>query len=418
MDTQPPTLPPDPPQGEGSSSLPDPGWAAPVAPRSDASGPDVSGLDGSEPLADPTWPGAPIIVAPKHRKRFWLGWAAFITVIGVPSAVIATTSLQTVPYYVIEPGQATPTEDLISSKDVELYDAKGEVMYTTVRTHRMSRFEKFRYDQGWLSDDVEVVSERQLLGDRTPEENRKENLRVMGFSKDTATFVALRKLGYPAQVTGGGVVVTDIAEEVPAARVLQRGDIITALDGEATPIDADLRAIITKHQPGDVLSATITDNDGTNERTVRIELTKRDDGTPIIGINTGVPPTLQFKFPVDLEIDSGNVGGPSAGLAFTLGALDVLTPGELTGGKSVAVTGTINFSGDVGNIGGIKQKTVAVQRAGADVFIVPADEAADARSAVTNGKLEVVGVETLDDALDELAKLGGNSLALGTPGKA
>lgn len=369
-------------------------------------------------MTDPTWPGARIDVPRPHRKIWWVGWALFIMVIGVPSAVIATMSLQTVPYYAIEPGQATPTEGLITSEDVRLYDAEGEVMYTTVRTHRMSRFEKFRYDRGWLDDDIEVLSERQLLGDRTPEENRKENLRIMGFSKDTATYVALRKLGYAAEVTGGGVVVTDISETAPAAKVLKRGDIITAIDGVETPIDADLRAIITTHRIGDVVTATVTDNDGTNERTVDIELTERDDGTVIIGIATGVPATLDFEFPVDLEIDTGNVGGPSAGLAFTLGALDAMTPGELTGGKSVAVTGTINFSGDVGNIGGIKQKAVAVQKAGADVFIVPADEAADARSAVTNGKLEVVGVRTLDEALDELSKLGGNSLALGTPGKA
>ena len=180
----------------------------------------------------------------------------------------------------------------------------------------MNRFEKWRYDNGWWDDNVDVLSTQQLLGNQSQKENRAENLKVMGFSKDSATFVALRKLGYAPEVSGGGVVVTQISDTAPAAKVLKRGDVIIAVDGEATNVDVDLRALITTHTSGDVVTVTLTDNDGSNQRTAQIELTKRDDGTTIIGIATGVPSSISFKFPVDINIDSGNVGGPSAGLAW------------------------------------------------------------------------------------------------------
>jgi len=130
-----------------------------------------------------------------------------------------------------------------------------------------------------------------------------------------------------------------------------------------------------------------------------------------------LPSTIQFSFPIDVSIDSGQVGGPSAGLAFTLALLDTLTPGSLTGGKKVAATGTINPAGTVGQIGGLRQKTITVERAGADVFLVPIDEVDIAQKAAEGTDLKVIGVRTVDDALQALADIGGNALQLGTPGK-
>jgi PDZ domain-containing protein len=345
-----------------------------------------------------------------------LASAVFVVFVGFPSVFLAWAAIATTPYYAIAPGDATPTEPLITATGATLYPAKGQVLYTTVRTHLLSKLEKFRFDHGWWDSNTDVVPAAAIEGTKSASETRKEDLRVMGFSKDTATYVALRRLGYSPKVIGGGVIVTDIVPNVAAAKVLKKGDLITSLDGTPTPVDVDLRAIIARHQPGDVVAAQVADRDGKNARTVQVPLSKREDGATYIGIATGVPDTIRFQFPVKLNIDTGGVGGPSAGLAFTLSALDALTPGELTGGKRVAVTGTIDFSGEVGEIGGIKQKAIAVQRAKADVFIVPASEAKDAVAAVKGSKLQIIGVDTLDDALAELAKLGGNALTLGTPG--
>ena len=125
---------------------------------------------------------------------------------------------------------------------------------------------------------------------------------------------------------------------------------------------------------------------------------------------------LASDLPVDVEISTGEIGGPSAGLAMTLAVIDVLTPGELTGGRNVAVTGEIGLDGSVGPIGGIEQKAHAVRRSGIDVFVVPADQVAEIGDAA--GDMEVLGVRTLDEAVAALGALGGDvdELALSLDG--
>jgi PDZ domain-containing protein len=180
----------------------------------------------------------------------------------------------------------------------------------------------------------------------------------------------------------------------------------------------DLSALLAGKQVGDPVTLSIT-RDG-QPITVESQLVASADGRAIVGFypNPSPPDTITFTFPFKVDIDSGQIGGPSAGLAFTLGLLDALTPGDLSGGVEVAATGTITPTGDVGEIGGLKQKTIAVMRTGAKVFLVPASEQAEAEEAAKGSDLKIVGVHTLDDALKELASLGGNALDLGQPGAA
>ena len=209
----------------------------------------------------------------------------------------------------------------------------------------------------------------------------------------------------------------DVSPDVPAASVLKEGDVIVAVDGTPVHLDSDLGPILEPHKPGDEVTLTIERPTGTADPTAKptydtitekVKLAARDDGTALIGIAPGTRDDVKFDFPVNVDIDSGSVGGPSAGLAFTLGVIDALTPGELTGGQKVATTGTISLDGSVGPIGGIKQKVATVERAGVKVFLVPASEADDARAAVGNGDLKIVPVENVDDALKALAAIGGN----------
>jgi PDZ domain-containing protein len=120
---------------------------------------------------------------------------------------------------------------------------------------------------------------------------------------------------------------------------------------------------------------------------------------------------LRFDFPFEVDVQSERIGGPSAGLAFTLEVIDQLTPGELTGGRNVATTGTIELDGSVGEVGGVAQKTMAVRESGADLFIVPSGELETARR-FAGDDLHVVAADTLDEALAALAEVGGNGLAL------
>jgi PDZ domain-containing protein len=146
---------------------------------------------------------------------------------------------------------------------------------------------------------------------------------------------------------------------------------------------------------------------------VEVELTASpDDATRTI---VGFYPfdTRRVELPFELDIDTGSIGGPSAGLAFTLTLIDELTPGELTGGSRVAVTGTIELDGTVGAIGGLRQKASAVAQAGVDVFIVPlsqGEQDLEAARRAGGEDLEIITVGTLEDAIAVLERLGGDPI--------
>jgi PDZ domain-containing protein len=203
-----------------------------------------------------------------------------------------------------------------------------------------------------------------------------------------------------------------------AAKVLRAGDVVVAAGGRPVDETDDLIGVIADHRPGDVVNMTVERHAAGNgsgrpdRRTVPVTL-GRKPGTDEAVI--GVLIQTRVDFPIDLTIDSGDVGGPSAGLAWTLGLLDRLTPGSITGGHRVAVTGEIDEHGRVLQIGGVGQKAVAARREGATLFIVPTEEEARARASA--GSMKVVGVHDLDGALDALAAIGGNANDLGRPGQ-
>jgi PDZ domain-containing protein len=268
------------------------------------------------------------------------------------------------------------------------------------------------------SDD-QVLTERDVFGDQTKQQNDTSNQVAMTSSKDTAALVALRKLGFDV---AADVVITDVVTGAPAAAVAKPGDIITAIDGTAITGTDNLRAVLATHQPGDQATVTLTTAGTDHTETVTLGDNPQNPGHAFLGVGLA---EQARSLPFAVNIDTSQVGGPSAGLAFTLAILDVLTPGEITGGQPVAVTGTIDSAGNVGAIGGIEQKVVTVEQAGVKVFLVPADDRCgqggscnytDAKRKAGD-KLQVIPVANLDDALKALSSLGGNALALGEPGK-
>lgn len=342
---------------------------------------------------------------------------------GLLALTVIGLALVTVPYYAIAPGSARPVGDRVLVEGVETYDTEGEVEFVTVSVPKLSALGAAL---GWLDPNADVLEEERLLGDRTRDENRQENLRLMGYSKDFATYVALSELGFRVTVRNGGVAVDSLcmqqatdgscATESPASQLLDPGDLVVEIDGQPVNLAPDISKALAGKQPGDEVEVRFR-RDG-DEQTGTVVLTGTDDGRTILGIipNPSPPDTVTFEFPFEVTIDSGQVGGPSAGLAFTLALLDTLTPGSLTGGSTVAATGTISPTGAVGDIGGLRQKTVAVARSGAEVFLVPINEESIAKEAAEGTGVEVIGVADLQDALEALAARGGNSLALGKPG--
>ena len=315
------------------------------------------------------------------------------------------------PWYAITPGSARPTEPLVSVEGAETFPSDGEVLFTTVHVEHLNLIDYGRHRLGILPDSWRVLSEEEYLGPNTEAENDQINANLMTNSKDVASYVALEHLGYEVSVSGTGAVVLQVVDGSPASGILEVSDTIVAIDGEKVELSEQVAQIVASRAPGTTIVLTVETTDGSS-RDAEVTLTAREDDPDagFLGVATSTR-DLTFNLPIDVEIDSGNVGGPSAGLAFTLAILDVLTPGDLTGGDDVAVTGTMNPDSTVGAVGGVAQKVVASADAGAEVFLVPASELEEAEGAAPDG-VRVEPVEDLDDALAVLAELGGNAEAL------
>jgi PDZ domain-containing protein len=209
-----------------------------------------------------------------------------------------------------------------------------------------------------------------------------------------------------------GALVAGLLPGYPAAEELAFGEVLVEIDGETVVTTRDALRLINSHEPGDEMTYTVRTVDG-ELRNGSLVLAERPDdertpedesGGPFVGIE--VRPA--YATPYEIDIDSGKVGGPSAGLAFTLAVIDLLTPGELTGGLEVAATGEVRDDGRIGMVGGVTQKTASVRERGVELFLVPASDFETA-AAAADDSVEVVAVETLDDALRALAERGGNA---------
>ena len=219
----------------------------------------------------------------------------------------------------------------------------------------------------------------------------------MSAAQEIAAAVALRELGY--HVTSGGVEVSAIDVGAPADGVLKPGDVILAAEGKDISTPDDLRRVMADVTPGETVSLRI-DRAGT-ERTVTVGTKASTDKPPRAIMGILIEPKLDL--PVKISIDTGQIGGPSAGLAFALDIIDELGPNDIDHGKRVVATGEIALDGRVEEIGGIKQKTFGARDAHADVFLVPDANAAGARK-YANG-LRIIPVSNLSEALHALATL-------------
>lgn len=327
--------------------------------------------------------------------------------LGSAAALFAAFTVQ-IGHFEFRPGSARPTAELVSvGEDVTTHPPAGEIAFTTVSLRQST---VASYVWAWFDDDVQVVADELILGNRSPQENRQFNMQLMDTSKQDAIRVALLELGYEVPVSIDGVVVVGVQEGSAAQGLLDAGDSVVAIGGEALDDIDDVTRIMDGRGPGETVQLTVEPVQGEDAEQVDVVLgaSPEDPAQGLIGISLE-PRSPAYAFPLDVDIDSGNVGGPSAGLAFTLAVLDLLTPGELTGGLDVAVTGTIDGAGNVGDVGGVRQKTAAAIDDDYDVFLVPSGEYDEAAERAGDA-LEVISVDTLGDALDALASLGGSGL--------
>ena len=335
-------------------------------------------------------------------------------VAGVAVAILVVlASILPVPYIVLVPGPVTDTlgkvpgttTPVVSVEGARTYPTSGHVFLTTVGVLPASCDNHPTLIQAlraWFNS-TEAVEPHQVQcpPGESSSKVQQQNEADMSNSQRDAVTAALLHLGY--KPTSQQIIVTDLVDGSPAAKALEVNDAILAINGEQVTDVNKLRSLIEAAHPGDVLTMTI--DRGGKQRDVKVGTIESTDGThrTIIGIATnGFDLRATFDKPhVKIGIDPAEVGGPSAGLAFALGIVDELTPGALTGGKTVAVTGTIDGFGQVGPIGGIQQKVAGAHRNGATVFLAPASECADALAAAPKS-MTIAKVTTLSSAIDAL----------------
>ncbi|MDG2028475.1 MAG: PDZ domain-containing protein [Acidimicrobiales bacterium] len=307
-----------------------------------------------------------------------------------------------------KPGSARETADRVEIAIDGADQPDGSILFLTVALD--SDISVFDWLRSEVDDDIDLRARVDVLGQRSDDEIRQRNLDLMQTSKDDAVIAAMVYLGL-AEIQETGVVVADVTAEGPAVGLLQRGDVIVGIDGLPITSFESLRDALAERDPGDLGVIDVEDIDTLEARSVELVWgTHPDREGALIGIGVaGARPELQ-PLPFDVDIESGRIGGPSAGLAFALTIIDLLSAGELTGGNDVAVTGTIEPGGAVGNVGGVGQKAAAAREAGAIAFIVPIDSVEIAEDHA--GSMPVHGVTTLQEALDVLAELGGDTTDL------
>lgn len=350
-------------------------------------------------LFDPHAPAAPA------RRRLGRGTLAGIWALVV--ALIALLVLTFVPtsFVIQRPGPvydtlgAVPGPDgeqvpLISVDGAETYPTAGTLDLLTVQVvgNRERTPTWLELVGAWFDSSRAVVPIDSVFPQgQTAEEREQQNTALMVDSQQEATAAALAELGYDV---GAHIVVYDVLADSAADGALRADDVLLSVDGEAVSDTLRVREL-AKAGEGAPLEVGI-ERDG-REMTVTVTPQPGEiDGEPtwLLGITT----VRAFEFPFDVTIQLDNVGGPSAGLMFTLGIIDTLTPGELNGGQNVAGTGTIDASGTVGRIGGVRQKMYAAVDAGADYFLSPVSNCDEVAGNVPDD-LRVFAVETLDDAL-------------------
>ncbi len=301
------------------------------------------------------------------------------------------------PFLAFSSGPVSDAADAVLAEEVDTFPPDGELLMLTVVSQDVNVFEALI---AGLDPTIDLVpKEAYRPPDESDEAYRQRVLAQMDDSQQRAITVALGYLGY--EMIPIDVLITDLIEEVPSSQVLQIGDSVDSFEGVEIVRSTDLTDALEGHQPGDLVHLGIT-REGT-EQLVEFELAERpgEAGGVMIGIT--VAELTEPPFPVSIE--AGAVGGPSAGMMHTLAIVDTLTPGELTQGHVIAGTGTVSYDGTVGSIGGIRQKIVGAEAAGAEYVLVPEGNYEEALSAERKA-IEIIPVGTIQDALDFLETLG------------
>ncbi len=334
------------------------------------------------------------------RPRLGLRLAGLTVALGLAALLILWLTPSS--DYILLPDRAKPVAPLVTipHEGISPSEGKGGIFYVDVLVRRATVLETWFPG---LHAGATIVPAHAINPPGVNETQRRQSdLRDMSRSQDIAAAVALRKLGYTVIARPIGILISQVDAQAPAAGKLQPSDLITAVDGSKVLTITALRAAMRAKRPGDAVRYTVVRGKQTIDVSLKT-IAATDNAKRAIA---GFAPEqgTQLKLPVAVRIDAGEIGGPSAGLAFALDLVEELGRKDIARGNVVAVTGEIFLDGTVGSVGGVEQKTIGARRAGATIFIVPAgDNAREARRFAEG--MRIVPVESFQQALSALATL-------------
>jgi Lon-like protease len=333
-------------------------------------------------------------VRPVSGSRWWKAAATLLTLTLIAVAAF-TIPLPT--HYGLVPGPVHDVNKLVDIEGTTTYSSEGAIFLTTVSIDESVTFADWVGDK--FDPSVSVVPREAITGGLSGEAYRKQQRHQMEVSKTNAEDVVLTALGMARHE---GATVTQVVPGSPADGALQRGDMIVSVNDQPVDDMCQVISAIRALNPGDRFDVQVRRGGATRTFDLVAESNPRLPGTGFLGVAMKFA-RRHLDSDVDVSIDTGEIGGPSAGVMFALALYDRLTPDDLTGGRDIAGSGEILQCGFVGPIGGIEHKVVAAEERGADIFIAPADNAQAARSAADD--IDVVTVDTFDQALEYLERL-------------
>lgn len=313
------------------------------------------------------------------------------------------------PYFVISPGGSYDIGPRLSIPDDRREEA-GRLAFTAVYQQPASWADAI---STYLLKNGELVPADEVIppGSSQQEVNN-ANQRLIDESKPVAAVVGLRAAGFDVRIRGDGAEVSGTVAGMPAEGILQPGDLIIGVDGQPIQTAADLVEAIRRHTVGEQVDLSVLRDGQKQDVTVGTRGAGTEPSRPQVGIFVSTRGfAVDLPFPV--EINTEGVGGPSAGFMFALGVYDAVTAGDLTRGNFVAGTGTIAVDGTVGPIGGAAEKVMAAERDGAQVFLVPRENYADAASRARRAR--VVPVDRFEDGVRALCGLPARGDEAGAP---
>jgi len=361
-----------------------------------------------------------ISTPPRRRRRLFGPLAVVLVLLLVVGALDHWNTNE----YAITPGSATPVAPLVKITGLSTEKHHDDFMLVDVWLQQLTAWQ---YLVMHLQRHVEFVNGNELLSPGVPASQlTAQGYLEMADAKQAAEVAAFRALGWRVPATPAGAILTEVLSKTPAARAqLHVGDEVTALNGHAVTSSCALVGAMNSVTPGTSVTLTVrrvhTTNAGvmTWPHVAQVTATAAKaprylqamgcpnvKGAPRSWLGVSVEDGFDYVVPATVSINTAGIGGPSAGLAMTLSLIDKLDRGALANGQRVAVTGTIDQYGNVGDVGGVAEKTVAAANAGAKYFMVPQVEVPTALANAPAG-LKIIGVTTLDQALRDLHALGG-----------